>query len=140
MNYRTIIAFMGKKQLQKYKPSSGWELVGNGDADKGWTEDFMKQQGLKKNHDGFRANVISFEYDIVDLLIDSKWTCTSPGKFYYYNDSKKVMATVSKPKVEAKGVQLFFDFFDKVIEEYGIEDGKETKRPPRKMDIPRELK
>ena len=51
MNYRTIIAFMGKKQLDKYKPSgASWMLIKDYSAAE-WSQEFTSMKNMSEPTD-----------------------------------------------------------------------------------------
>ena len=89
MTYKTLIAFMGKKQLQKYKPTSAWERVDNGTSH--WTEDFCKIKGISLDNSDMSCRTKMASYVTLDsadkgrLLIHFNRQIVPRAYINYYN-------------------------------------------------------
>jgi len=115
VNYKTIIAFLGKKQLQRYQPDkSEWIYAGTGRD--GWSKEFMELNGLKNPHERFEATVnINASNKNVIAIKCSGWTCSESGSKYYYNPEHKVLSMINIADLGKNGLQTYIDFFDGII-------------------------
>jgi hypothetical protein len=97
-------------------PKSDWILAGNGEA--GWTEEFMGLVNLAEPHDSFNVLSIDVGISMGDTTISKEdWGCSYHDKNYYYSKDKNIMGVVPVEVVAKYGEDMFFDFFDKTIDE-----------------------
>jgi hypothetical protein len=85
MNYKTLIAFLGKNQMKDWaKPTSSWELVKPEHKDV-WSEDFAKLKGIKI-HDKARVNLSLHTDNDRFNVSNPTWTPKYTDYEYFYNE------------------------------------------------------